>query len=122
MIPCALHPPKGHPVLVGKIAKPPLLIPDSLLLAVALDDALPASPPVLGIPDPPLTGTVLTDLPVFRFLPHHEASFLYASLSCRRSRNAVRTEIGRQDRRPGARCLPYVGGIGRRARIRTAIL
>src|SRR5437879_2585382 len=27
--------PKGHPVLVGKIAKPPLLIPDSLLLAVA---------------------------------------------------------------------------------------
>jgi len=32
MIPCALHPPKGHPVVIGKIAKPPLPIPGSLLL------------------------------------------------------------------------------------------
>src|SRR5713226_3332956 len=45
------------------------MIPDSLLLAVAFDDgriALPAPPPVLGIPGPPFAGAVLTDLPVFR--------------------------------------------------------
>ena len=37
-------------------------------MAVAFDDgriALPAPPPVLRIPGPPLAGTVLTDLPVF---------------------------------------------------------
>ena len=45
------------------------MIPDSLLLAVAFDDgrmALPAPPPVLGIPGPPFAGAALTDLPVFR--------------------------------------------------------
>ena len=45
------------------------MIPDSLLLSVAFDDgrmALPASPPVLGIPGPPLAGAVLTHLPVFQ--------------------------------------------------------
>jgi hypothetical protein len=37
-------------------------------MAVACDDgriARSSSPPVLGIPDPPLAGAVLTDLPVF---------------------------------------------------------
>jgi hypothetical protein len=50
-------------------AKPPLLIPDSLLLAVAIDEgriALPAPAPLLRILGPPFTRAVLTHLPVFR--------------------------------------------------------
>src|ERR1700694_90158 len=45
------------------------MIPDSLLLAVALDDgriALPAPPPVLGIRAPPLARPVRPDLQVSR--------------------------------------------------------
>ena len=51
------------------MAKPPLLIPDALPLAVLFDNArvaLPALAPVLGIPGPPFAGAVLTDLPVYR--------------------------------------------------------
>jgi hypothetical protein len=58
------------------MAKPPLLVPEALLLSVAFHDgriAFPAAAPVLTIPGPPLAGTVLTNLPVFRvrsdFLP-----------------------------------------------------
>jgi hypothetical protein len=56
-------------VVVGKIAQPPLLIPDSLLLAVVFDDgriALPSPPPVIGMAGPPFPAAVLTDLTVFR--------------------------------------------------------
>ena len=51
------------------MAKPPLLVPDALLLSVAFDDsriAFPAAAPVLTIPGSPLAGAVLANLPVFR--------------------------------------------------------
>ena len=54
-------------VVVGKIAKPPLLIPDSLPLPIRFDNGrivFPAPSPVVGIPSPPFARTVLADLVV----------------------------------------------------------
>ena len=48
---------------------PPLLIPDSLLLAVVFNDgriALPSPAPVIGMAGPPSSAAILTDLPVLR--------------------------------------------------------
>jgi len=53
------------------MTKLPLLIANSLLLAVAFDDgrvAFPAPAPVIGVPRPPLLGAILTNLAVFRVL------------------------------------------------------
>jgi hypothetical protein len=53
------------------MTKLPLLITDSLPLAVAFDNgriALPALAPVLGIPGPPFLGAIPGNLPVFGVL------------------------------------------------------